>query len=46
MFLNYLGAKVYGFSLAPNTKPSLFNILNLSEVVQYQEGNINDYDLL
>jgi CDP-glucose 4,6-dehydratase len=46
MFLNYLGAKVYGFSLAPNTKPSLFNILNLNEVVQYQEGNINDYDLL
>lgn len=46
MFLNYLGAKVYGFSLAPNTQPTLYKILDLNNVVKFQEGDINDYHLL
>ena len=30
-WLKYLGAKVYGISLPPNTNPSLFNQLNLKD---------------
>lgn len=40
-----LGAKVTGFSLPPNTKPSLFEQLELSRRLKHIEGDIRDLNL-
>ena len=43
LWLTMLGAKVCGFSLAPNTNPSMFNELNISSKVEKSIiGNILD----
>lgn len=34
MVLIFFGAKIYGISLKPNTKPSLFNLLNLRKKIK------------
>ena len=34
MNLNFFGAEVYGISLKPNTKPSLFEILKLKKKIK------------
>ena len=39
-----MGAEVSGYSLAPPTNPSMFEILNLSDKITYQEGDIRNYD--
>ncbi len=44
--LNMLGAKVYGYSLAPNTDPALYDILQLDGSVHSVLGDIRDYDAL
>lgn len=46
MVLNMLGAKVYGYSLAPNTEPALYDILGLDGTVNSTIGDIRDYDRL
>jgi len=46
MFLNHLGAEIYGFSLAPHTKPSLFDVLNLDKIAHSKQGDINNYSEL
>jgi CDP-glucose 4,6-dehydratase len=39
-----LGANVHGFSLAPNTQPSVFEQLRLKEKVAHEIGDIRDFD--
>jgi len=34
LFLNYLGAEVTGYSLAPNTKPSLYDLANIKKIIK------------
>ncbi|MDF1683512.1 MAG: CDP-glucose 4,6-dehydratase [Legionellaceae bacterium] len=46
LWLWRLGAKVYGYALAPNTTPALFNILDMSEKVTHFLGDIRDFSVL
>lgn len=47
LWLTNLGAKVCGYSLEPNTEPSMFNELNIGEKISKSViGNILDYDKL
>lgn len=41
-----LGANVIGYALQPNTKPSLFEILDLEKRMQSHFGDIRDYNKL
>lgn len=43
MWLNQLGADVYGYSLEAPTTPSLFDELNLSKHIKSIKGDIRDY---
>lgn len=47
IMLNLLGAKIYGYSLKPNTSPSIFNITKLIKK-NYKStiGDIRDYNKL
>ena len=40
------GADVYGYSLAPNTNPNIFDTLNLEKKIKHQIGDIRDYETL
>lgn len=42
LYLRYLGADVLGYSLAPNTNPSMFNDLKIYDKIKYIEGDILD----
>ncbi len=43
LWLNYIGAKVYGYSLQPNTTPNHFEIINLQDkLAQNYFADIND----
>ena len=42
LWLKNLGAEVCGYSLAPNTTPSLFDIIRVQENITHHEGNILD----
>lgn len=47
LWLTMLGAKVCGYSLAPNTRPSMFNELNIeSKIEKSIIGNILDVEAL
>lgn len=47
VFLNLLGAKVIGYSLKPNTKPSFYNLIKLNKSIhQSIIGDIRDYNKL
>jgi CDP-glucose 4,6-dehydratase len=47
ILLNFLGAKVIGYSLKPNTNPNLFDLANLKrEIYASIIGDIRDYDKL
>lgn len=46
LLLNQLGAQVSGYALAPITNPSMFNLLNLNDLVQSQIGDMRDYEKL
>ena len=47
LWLTKLGAKVYGYSLAPNTNPSMFEELNIEKSIEKSFiGDILDYDKL
>lgn len=45
-WLYYLGAEVTGFSLPPQTSPSLFDTLGLAQRLKHKFGNICDLALL
>lgn len=45
-WLTELGAKVTGFSLAPETNPALFDLLALDRLVNSIVGDIRDHDAL
>lgn len=44
VWLEHLGAKVFGYSLAPNTKPALFDSLNLSTSMTSMIGDVRDLE--
>jgi CDP-glucose 4,6-dehydratase len=47
LFLSKLGANVYGYSLAPSTNPSFFEVTNLrSRITQSTIGDIRDLEVL
>ena len=47
LYLKQLGAEVFGFSLKPQTEPSLFELINLSEnIAQSTIGDIRDPEAL
>jgi len=47
IFLNLLGAKVYGYSLKPNTQPSFFNLINFNKKIHTSMvGDIRNYNKL
>lgn len=46
LWLNSIGAEVAGYSLAPDTKPSLFEAICLGEDTQSTFGDICDYESL
>lgn len=46
VLLNMLEAKVYGFSLAPNTEPALYDILQLDKSVHSIIGDIRNCEAL
>lgn len=42
LWLNELGAKVYGYALDPNTTPSLFELAGVKEVLDDARGDVRD----
>ncbi len=46
LWLKSIGAEVAGYSLEPDTKPSLFEVIRLEEDIQSTFGDICDYDRL
>lgn len=46
IWLSSLGAKVRGYSLEPNTTPSLFHEANVASIIDSQIGDIRDKTLL
>jgi len=47
LFLNYLGADVIGYSLAPDTNPSLFNLAKIKNVIKKSIiADVRDYKRL
>ena len=46
LWLNKAGANVCGYALAPQTEPSLFDILNLNSKIKSVIADINDQDAL
>ncbi len=42
LWLKALGAEVCGYSLAPNTTPSLFQAIQIRQEISHHEGNILD----
>lgn len=46
LWLKRLGATVKGYALEPNTKPSLYNIIKISEEIDSQIGDVRDLDVL
>jgi CDP-glucose 4,6-dehydratase len=46
IWLNHLGARVVGFSLAPPTDPSNFKVCRLDERIIHIDGDVRDYDRL
>lgn len=47
IFLDYLGAEVTGYSLAPSTKPSLYNLANVKNIIKKSIiGDVRDYKKL
>lgn len=46
LWLNELGAEVIGYALTPPTKPSLFEICKIKEMITSFMGDIRDFDEL
>ena len=46
LWLTHLGATVYGYALEPPTKPSLFQSLQLQDIMEHQLADIRDSEKL
>lgn len=46
IWLSFMGAKVKGYSLPPNTSPSLFEEANVSNIIDSEIGDIRNLDSL
>jgi CDP-glucose 4,6-dehydratase len=46
LWLQYMGAKVVGYALKPNTNPNLFQIADISNGITSIIGDIRDFDKL
>ena len=46
LWLNILGAKVYGYALPPVTETAHFSLLNLKNEITHFNGNLLDFDKL
>ena len=46
LWLRSMGAEVFGFSLAPDTTPSLFEQLGLEQLISHTVGDIRDAEAL
>jgi len=46
LWLNSLGAKVYGYALPAETENAHFNLLNLSNEITHIDGNLLDFEKL
>lgn len=46
LWLNSLGAKVYGYALPPEKENAHFNLLNLSNDIKHIDGNLLDFEKL
>lgn len=46
LWLYYLGAEVHGYSLAPPTSPSLFETLQLEQLVFQEHADVRDFNRL
>lgn len=46
LWLHQLGAEVTGYSLAPPTEPSLFDLARIDQLLTHVEGDIRDLDHL
>ena len=44
--LDYLGAKMSGYALEPETTPSLYNQLKLDDIINSSIGDIRNFHLL
>lgn len=44
VWLNMLGAEIYGFSLGVPSKPAMFNVCDLDKIVYHKDGDIRDKD--
>ena len=46
LWLHELGARVVGYALAPDTKPSLFQAMGVDRLVESHLGDVRDFDRL
>ena len=46
LWLKYIGSEIHGFSLAPNTSPSLYKILSLDQNISSEFNDICNYEKL
>lgn len=46
IWLNQMGATVYGYSLAPNSEPNLYNVCQISTLFESEFGDIRDQQAL
>lgn len=46
LWLNNLGAEVFGYALEPATDPNLFEAARLAEVIRHKVGDIRNFKLL
>ena len=46
LWLDRLGAEVFGLSLAPPTTPSMFEVCDVASTLDHKVGDIRDYDLV
>lgn len=45
-WLHMLGAKIFGYALAPDTTPSIFDILSIENLIEQKIADIRDYDCI
>lgn len=46
IWLERLGAEVYGFALEPITTPAMFDLCKVADIVDHAVGDIRDYDVV
>lgn len=46
LWLHSMGATVKGYSLPPESSPSMFNVIGLSSIIESQLADIRDYGML